>query len=210
MARNRDPFTQALSSLRERIQSGQLAGGAPVIVQDEARRLNLSTTPVREALARLSGEGLVERAAAGGYVTLRLDATAVRDRYAVQDQFLHFALELTADALGSVRPPAPAFDPGSPGPAVGRLFARIVRSTGNHVLWTGFDRTASQLEVLMRFEAELFEDLVLEASSLYATYADAHGSGFAEAVKRFHVRRMAASGALSALAHGAGLPTGAG
>lgn len=45
MARNRDPFTQALSSLRERIHSGALPAGAPVIVQDEAGRLRLSTTP---------------------------------------------------------------------------------------------------------------------------------------------------------------------
>lgn len=57
MARNRDPFTQALSSLRDRIQSGDLAGGTPVIVQDEARRLSLSTTPIREALRASAARG---------------------------------------------------------------------------------------------------------------------------------------------------------
>lgn len=60
MARNRDLFSQALSSLRERIHSGVLTGGSAVIVQDEDERLRLSTTPVREALARPGGEGRVE------------------------------------------------------------------------------------------------------------------------------------------------------
>ena len=200
MARNRDPFTQALSSLRDRIQSGVLPGGTQVIVQDEARRLRLSTTPLREALARLSGEGLVERAASGGYVVLRLDGSAARERYTMRGEYIRIALDLNRAALGQVRPPAPAFDSSSPGAAVGKLFATIVCCAGNQVLWTAFDRVAGQLELLSRLESRLFDDLRSEAFALHAAYADDPTPDLMEAVSRFHARRIAAAPALSALA----------
>lgn len=201
MARNRDPFTQALSSLRDRIRSGELAGGRPVIVQDEARRLHLSTTPIREALARLSGEGLVERAPSGGYVSLRLDATTARDRYAMRGEYIRIALALNGAALGHVRPPPPPFNPGLPGPAVARLFATIVCSAGNHVLWTDFVRVTGQLEFLSSLEAALFDDLDREAQDLRAAYGAPGREAFANAVARFHARRVAAAGALTAVAY---------
>lgn len=199
MARNRDPFTQALTSLRERIHSGVLAGGAPVIVQDEAARLRLSTTPVREALARLSGEGLVERAASGGYVTLRLDAAAARDRYAMQAHYVRIAVEANVRALGSLRPPAPPFAADIPLAAVDRLFAAIVCSAGNQVLWEAYRKVNGQLDLVRRLEAVLFDDLGAEATALYAAYADDAAPGFGIALDRYHDRRIGAAGALAAL-----------
>lgn len=199
MARNRDPFTQALTSLRERIHSGILAGGAPVIVQDEAARLHLSTTPVREALARLSGEGLVERAASGGYVTLRLDAAAARDRYAMQAHYVRIAVEANVRALGSLRPPAPPFAADTPLAAVDRLFAAIVCSAGNQVLWEAYRKVSRQLDLIRRLEAVLFNDLSDEATALYSAYADQTAPGFAIALDRYYERRIGAAGALAAL-----------
>jgi len=200
MARNRDPFTQALSSLRERIYSGILAGGSPVIVQEEAERLRLSTTPVREALARLSGEGLVERAPAGGYVTVRLDAAAARDRYAMQAHYVRIALELNRRALGAHRPPAPDFDAGRPAAAVDQLFAVIVRSAGNQVLWEAYQKVRGQLDLLRRVEPHLFDDLSHEASSLYMIWSKEAEPGFEAAAAHYHERRIRASGALAVLA----------
>lgn len=199
MARNRDPFTQALSSLRERIRSGHLPGGSPVIVQDEARRLRLSTTPIREALARLSGEGLVERASSGGYVTLRLDAPAVRDRYALQGQYLHFAIRLNHLALAGIRPPAIDSEHDAPSRAVTRLFSAIVRSAGNQMLWEGYAKISLQLEGLRRLEPLLFDDLQAESSQLYAAFARDFITDFPDVSDRFHARRVAAAGVLAAL-----------
>lgn len=199
MARNRDPFTQALTSLRERIHSGTLAGGAPVIVQDEAARLRLSTTPVREALARLSGEGLVERAASGGYVTLRLDAAAARDRYVMQAHYVRIAVDANVRALGSLRPPAPPFEADAPPVAVERLFAAIVCSAGNQVLWEAYRKVSGQLDLVRRIEADLFDDLGEEAAALYAAYVEETARGFAAALDRYHERRIAAAAALVAL-----------
>lgn len=208
MARNRDPFTQALASLRDRIHSGALAGGAPVIVQDEAQRLRLSTTPVREALARLSGEGLVERAASGGYVTVRFDATATRDRWAMHAHYVMIAVELNARALGPRRPPAPPFEPDRPIASANRLFSSLICSAGNRVLWDAFLNVSGQLDLVRRYEAVLFDDLGDEARGLYAAYSGATRPEFAEAVGRYHDRRMGAAGALAALVFGGTGPPG--
>lgn len=212
MARNRDPFRQALSSLRERIQSGALAGGSRVIVQDEALRLSLSTTPVREALAHLSGEGIVERAASGGYVTSRLDAPAARDRYALRDHYVRLAHAMNQQALGSKRPPAPAFEAGDPGAAVDRLFECLICTSGNQALCEAFRRVGGQLIRFRALEPELFDDLEGEALDLYRLYEDERSSGFTSAVARYHDRRQSAAGALAALVwsvHRGHDPTGA-
>lgn len=66
--RQRDPFGSAVTSLREALEQG-LAPGQHLPVADIAASLNLSTSPVREALSRLCGEGLVEDRRGLGYFT---------------------------------------------------------------------------------------------------------------------------------------------
>lgn len=177
-----------------------------MIVQDEAERLGLSTTPVREALARLSGEGLVERAPSGGYVAVRLDATAARDRYAMHGHYVRIALELNRRALGALRPPVPRFEATRPAGAVDRLFSTIVCSAGNHVLWEAYRQVRGQLDLVRRLEEQLFDDLCEEAVGLYTTWSAGGASEFEAAAARYHERRIAGSAALAALALTGGRP----
>ena len=64
--RQRDPFGSTLISLRAALEYG-LAPGQHLSVADIAASLKLSTSPVREALSRLCGEGLVEDRRGLGY-----------------------------------------------------------------------------------------------------------------------------------------------
>ncbi|MFN3487458.1 MAG: GntR family transcriptional regulator, partial [Planctomycetota bacterium] len=57
----------ALTAVRDRLQSGALPPGARATAVDLADDLGLSTTPVREALSRLAGEGLLEDRRGQGY-----------------------------------------------------------------------------------------------------------------------------------------------
>ncbi len=66
--RQRDPFGDATASLRRALEQG-LAPGQHLSVADIAASLKLSTSPVREALSRLCGEGLVEDRRGLGYFT---------------------------------------------------------------------------------------------------------------------------------------------
>lgn len=66
--RSRDPFGAALASLRAALEEG-LAPGQRLPVGDVATALGLSASPVREALSRLCGEGLIEDRRGLGYFT---------------------------------------------------------------------------------------------------------------------------------------------
>jgi DNA-binding GntR family transcriptional regulator len=62
MTRPLTSVERALETLREQILGGALSAGARLGEVELAERLGVSRTPVREALSRLSAEGLVELA----------------------------------------------------------------------------------------------------------------------------------------------------
>lgn len=63
-----EPATHTvLSSLRERILTGQIAPGARLRAEALATEMNVSRTPIRSALAVLSAEGVVEYTVNRGY-----------------------------------------------------------------------------------------------------------------------------------------------
>lgn len=82
MSRDRDPFDRTLDTLRRRlIEHGPLQGD-PLPVNTLAAELGVSPTPVREALARLAGEGLVARTGAG-YAGMVYDASSLAQLYSL-------------------------------------------------------------------------------------------------------------------------------
>ncbi len=208
MARSRDPFNQALSALRAGLADGRLRGGEPVIVASEAGRLNLSITPVREALARLNGEGLVERAPGGGYLVARLEGSDAADGYRLQLHQLRLA-NLLSDGIEPVpvmRPtPKDADDPG----AALHLFDRIMRSAGSGMLAACHARVRLRLAPLRRAERWVFRDLEAEADALYEAAA-ASPQALDMMVGDYFDRRIRASSVLVRVAedHGPDSPTG--
>jgi GntR family transcriptional regulator, vanillate catabolism transcriptional regulator len=59
---------RALLELRQRIINGKLAGGQRLYEVALAEDLQVSRTPVREAMSRLAEEGLLERGSGGGFM----------------------------------------------------------------------------------------------------------------------------------------------
>ena len=71
--------------IRALIMSDGIAPGARVNIDELARQLDVSPTPVREALARLESEELVSRLPLRGYsVTDLLNRKQVDDLYALR------------------------------------------------------------------------------------------------------------------------------
>lgn len=60
--------TRAQLLLREKILAGELAPGARLLEVTLASDLGISRTPVRDALSRLTEEGLLERGRRGGFI----------------------------------------------------------------------------------------------------------------------------------------------
>ncbi|MDU0288704.1 GntR family transcriptional regulator [Saccharothrix longispora] len=90
---------QALTAIREAILGGDLAPGTPIKDVELAERLGLSRTPVREALARLTDEGLIETKPHSYTRVTPLDTTAVRDAQVVIQSMHALAARLAVPAL---------------------------------------------------------------------------------------------------------------
>lgn len=89
---------QAYSGLRKEIITCRLRPGTEVGEQELASRLNMSKTPVRESLVRLTLEGLVEAFPRRGY---RITPVTIKD---INDIFtVRKALESVAAELAAVR-----------------------------------------------------------------------------------------------------------
>lgn len=83
--------------IQELITSGVFAAGDRLVEEDLARRLDVSRTPVREALHALAAQGLVNRAARS-WTVHNLDVREIREMYEVR-----CALECAAARLAAVR-----------------------------------------------------------------------------------------------------------
>ena len=190
MARNRDPFALALATLRERAAAGAFHPERPIVIRDEARRLGLSPTPVREALAWLGGEGLVQRAASSGYLGARLDAGRLKSRYAFRLQCVRLALE----AAG----PPPAPDGGAPAPseAPQATFRRIIQCSGDESLEAAFERVSLQLVMVRGPEARLLGDPDPQAREIAESLRRGDAPSLLRAVETYHRRRIELAAAL--------------
>lgn len=95
---------RAYATLLDEIQSGALAPGAVLVEADQAARLGVSRTPLREALARLAADGLVVQQSPRVTVVSEIDADDIRALFDVRR-----ALEETAARLAAVRGDARVF-----------------------------------------------------------------------------------------------------
>ena len=82
---------QAYLALKARLLRGEFLFGVRLAESRLATLLEVSRTPVREALSRLHAEGLVDRHPQGGYCPAAPDLPTVRELYEVR-----FALEVEA------------------------------------------------------------------------------------------------------------------
>lgn len=79
--RTKTAHQYVLKSLREAILDGRLSGGSRLVQSDLASRLDVSITPVREALRDLASEGLVIFDPYRGALVRSLDLGEVREIY---------------------------------------------------------------------------------------------------------------------------------
>ncbi|MGI9604666.1 MAG: GntR family transcriptional regulator [Acidimicrobiales bacterium] len=81
-------------TLRMSILNGQLPGGTRLVQSDIAKQLDVSTTPVREALRDLTSEGLIEMDPHRGGMVAELDRDDLAEVYQIRRRLETMALEL--------------------------------------------------------------------------------------------------------------------
>ncbi len=89
---------RAAYDLRQRIVKGELPGGTRLYEVALAEELEISRTPVREAMSRLAEEGLLERARGGGFVVRSFTYADVLDAIELRGVLEGTALRLAAEA----------------------------------------------------------------------------------------------------------------
>jgi DNA-binding GntR family transcriptional regulator len=86
----------AYHRLRDAIRDGSLQPGQRVMEIELAQWLNVSRTPVRDAMRRLEAEGMLTHEPRGGLVVARLDRQAVMELYVMREALEGMAARLCA------------------------------------------------------------------------------------------------------------------
>ncbi len=89
----------AYDSLKAMIVIGQIAPGARILVEELATKLNVSRTPVREALNQLERDGLVVERPRQGYAVKNFDMKMFQESFEVREVLDGYATELATARL---------------------------------------------------------------------------------------------------------------
>ena len=85
---------RAYDDLKDMILSGKLKPGQKIVERDLGSQLQVSRTPIREALSRLVQEGLVESRPQRGHYVQAIDAKVVEDLYELREVLEAHAIHL--------------------------------------------------------------------------------------------------------------------
>jgi len=193
-----EPFRQALVDLRRRIRDGALGPGARVTAKEVAEDLRLSPTPVREALSRLAGEGLLEERRGDGFFIPELSAADIAVLYRLSEQLL---LMSQGAARATHRDPRvlESLQVDDPITSVERLFIAWVAESSSRVILDSYRTTMIRLAPVRRVERHLLDDLAQEAQSLHELGDPASRRQRPPAIQAFHKRRVALAERLARL-----------
>jgi DNA-binding GntR family transcriptional regulator len=95
--------TDVYNALREKILSCDLAPGQRLAVDTIAQQLGVSRTPVKEALGRLSAEGLIEILARRGTFVTQIHSQTIRESFQVREALEAKACELLDGKINAER-----------------------------------------------------------------------------------------------------------
>lgn len=145
----RDPYGAALGAVKRFAEAGRFIPGEPIVVTELAAEVGLSTTPVREALACLAGQGLIERRRGRGYFYPSLTAADIIDLFELQLAYLHAALALYSRGLTPLRKATVGVDPLD---GVQALFDAIITQSTNAALVVAHQRVVDRLNAVLKVE----------------------------------------------------------
>ncbi|HEX4712532.1 GntR family transcriptional regulator [Phenylobacterium sp.] len=200
-----DSFVIALDALRNDLRAGAYGYGGRLAATEIAHTLNLSPTPVREALSRLAGEGVVEDRRGQGFFVPRLTGRELADLYRLNLVYLGMALDA---GLGEGRIPGPSdrvtarIEPPADGLTSVILSERLFRdwvSAASRVVAGAHRRLQDLLASTRRLEPLLIPDLEAEVMGLIDLAGRRQSSGLRAGLDAFHARRIDASPRLASL-----------
>lgn len=189
MSRDRDPFDRTLQTLRQRLAASRPLQGAPLAVNALAAEFGVSSTPVREVLARLAGEGLIAHTVAG-YAGVTHGREGLAELYRLAGILAEAVVADPAAAatLPNLDTGADAFDQALASGANGAMTAALRRVRAQLAPFA-----AAEVLVLGQGDREAFNAVVAQGASRRTLTAQ---------VRRYFRRRARRSGDILARALG--------
>lgn len=178
----RDKPDSTYCRLKELVLNYRFRPGEPLSAVSVADRLQVSATPVREALARLHGEDLVELLPNRGFFAKTLNANSMKNHYEFAFQILNYAIQQGHGqflAQGNIEGPIGAgsrdktrryheFDSNM----IEHLYLSIVGLSGNHVMVDAIRKFNDQTRLLRLIDLEIernFHEITADMSALIST-----------------------------------------
>lgn len=146
--KSRDPHQLALLTLAEFAAEGRFGWGMPLVTTTLAEELGLSPTPIREALARLAGEGVIEHQPGRGYFAPSPSPADIVELYELHRRLLHWSI----DELDAMESPLHSPDPFEASDRIRQRLWRLVAATRNELLSRTYRRTQAQLRPIQAVE----------------------------------------------------------
>lgn len=194
------------AAVKRQLLSGEVRPRERLDAARIAERHAASITPVRAALHRLVGEGLVVATAGEGFHTPGVSEAGLRDLYTWNGHCLQMASRLTA-AHASAAPAdlrQAAADSAKPLDLVARtehLFAALGRASRNEQCAAAIEALNDRLCVPRSLEARLFEDTLDEWSAVADAMMRTGSAALHRAIASYHRRRVRAAPNLVRLMH---------
>jgi hypothetical protein len=184
---------RSYATLKQMLREGVFSPGFRLEANRLAGDLGVSMTPVRDVLHRLVGERLVEANSGEGFHVPTFTEEALRDLY-------EWNAALLSIAARTARSPDPGNHPGSTPPLwevaagadrVAALFIRLGAASPNREIGSAIDSANDRLHPFRLIEPDVLESIDGELEAIVL-----HGPGQAQAIRRYHLRRMRAVPAL--------------
>jgi DNA-binding GntR family transcriptional regulator len=186
--------------LREVILRGEIRPGTHLDPVTIAGELAASTTPVREALCRLTGEELLETRQGSGFMLPLLDEPRLQDLYAWTGDLVVFALRSAGTReVTAVTEHGTAAERGTTAAAIGyadasaRLFADIVAGSENSEHRAAMSRANAQLHAIRMLEPDVLAGTRQELQALSATARDSSNAALRQHCATYLRRRRRAA-----------------
>lgn len=192
------PENPVYLSIKSMIIRHELPPGHRIMPEPLADQLFVSSTPIREALIRLSAEGLINEIPKAGFFAKAVSESEIRDAYRIRSRLLDWtlgAIKPPGAVPGMLKPPKRfAFDePSSPAQTVDlkdALFVHIVSQSGS-VLDLQSIKKINALTYFVRLtECELFTDVAPALIRLCRLYHAREIKALQAGLHDFHEQRL--------------------
>jgi DNA-binding transcriptional MocR family regulator len=185
-------FDRVYVALKQKILDASFPPGARINPADLTDDLASSVMPIRDALHRLTGEGLVLAVPALGFRMPLLTEPALGDLYEWMEELLLLALASPLQAIPEQ--PLPITLATDPAAATAQLFNQLAPSSGSRELNAAIQNANDRLHAVRRAEEAVIDGLSAELETIERDWWRGDGPALRDRIRHYHQRRQTVKG----------------